>query len=219
MEMFFVIGGIVVFVGGIIMIANHFEKKRREAVANFAMNAGYMIDPDITSFTSQVSGFKLFTQGHSRKAKNLFRGKNGDDEFAVCDYQYTTGSGKNSQTHLQTVCVIRSSRLQLPHFFARRQIALFDFLGKVFGGQDINFDHDPAFSKAFVLQTAGVEEECRQLFDDNVRQHFTQLGPKGIQVESKGEMVVFHCGRQMKIEKMQELIDDALSVRRLFGKR
>ena len=43
--------------------------------------------------------------------------------------------------------------------FVRR--ALFDALGKLFGGQDINFDEDEAFSSAWVLQTTDDEARVR----------------------------------------------------------
>lgn len=59
--------------------------------------------------------------------------------------------------------------LRVPHFFARRQIALFDWLGRTFGGQDIDFPQDEAFSTAFVLQ--GEDEAAtRELFAPSLRQ-------------------------------------------------
>ena len=48
-------------------------------------------------------------------------------------------------------------------------LALFDALGKMFGGQDINFDDDPDFSKAYVLQTNGDEERLRQFMNSKLR--------------------------------------------------
>jgi hypothetical protein len=141
------------------------------------------------------------------------RASRGDEQLALCDYQYTVGSGKHQHTHHHTLCVVRSPRAPLPHFFARRQMAFFDFLGKVFGGQDINFDEDPEFSKAYVLQTAGAEPELRRLFDEPVRSAFTRLAPKGVQVEGRGDTFVFHYGRRLKLERFNELVDDAVAMR------
>lgn len=205
--------GIVGFVFGIIFLARYLEKKRTEAVHGWAQQSGYTLDPDWPGFHASLQEFKLFNQGHSRKLRNLCRATRGEDQLAVCDYQYTVGSGKHQHTHIQTICVVKSGRAPLPHFFARRQVALFDFLGKVFGGQDINFEEDPEFSKAYVLQSSTGEEDVRRLFGEQVRAVFTQLAPKGAQVEGNGGTVLFHYGRRLKVERLNELVEDAVAVR------
>lgn len=205
--------GIVGFVVGIIALGRYLERKRTEAVHGWAQQNGYTLDPDWTGFHATLQEYKLFNQGHSRKLRNLIRASRGDDQLAVCDYQYTTGSGKHQHTHIQTICVVQSRKAPLPHFFARRQVALFDFLGKMFGGQDINFDEDPEFSKAYVLQTATGEEDVRRLFNEQTRSVFTRLAPKGVQVEGSGGTVLFHYGRRLNVDRIAELVDDAVTVR------
>jgi hypothetical protein len=205
--------GIIGFIAGIVWLVKYLEKKRTEAVHGWAQSNGFAPDPGWDAFHGSLQEFKVFNQGHSRRLRNLVRAARGDDQLALCDYQYTTGSGKHQATHHHTLCVVRSSRGALPHFFARRQMALFDFLGKVFGGQDINFDEDPEFSKAYVLQTAGAEVELRRLFNEPVRSTFSRLAPKGVQVEGRGDTVVFHYGRRLKPERFGELVDDAVAVR------
>ena len=208
------ISGVIGLIVGIIFLARYLEKKRTEAVHGWGQQNGYTLDPDWTGFHASLQEFKVFNQGHSRKLRNLVRATRGDDQLAVCDYQYTTGSGKHQQTHQQTLCVVQSGGAPaLPHFFARRQVAFFDFLGKVFGGQDINFDEDPAFSKAYVLQTAVSEDDVRRLFNEQTRSLFTQLAAKAVQVEGRGNTVLFHYGRRLKVEKLGELVEDAVAVR------
>jgi hypothetical protein len=163
-----------------------------------------------------MQSFKLFNQGHSRRLTNLLRGSRDDVSISLCDYKYTVGYGKHQQVHLQTICVLRSPKLKLPHFFARRQVALFDFLGKMFGGQDVNFDEDPAFSKAFVLQSVGSEDELRRAFDHNVRAAFTALAGKSLQAEGFNDTLLYHIGRRLKPEQINEVVDDALALRRTF---
>jgi hypothetical protein len=212
-----VIGGVIVLVGGIIWLAIWLEKKRTEAVTAFAASNGFSPDPDMAGFQGSMAPYKLFNQGHGRKVKNLIRATRGDDQLAICDYQYTTGAGKNQQTHHHTICVVQSPRLRVPHFFARRQMAFFDFLGKVFGGQDINFDEDPTFSKAYVLQTGDAEDELRRCFNDRVRGLFSELAKKNPQVEGREGTVLFHYGRRLKPDRMNELIDDTLSIRQVLS--
>ncbi|MBL8954010.1 MAG: hypothetical protein JNK82_24750 [Myxococcaceae bacterium] len=211
-----IVVGVIGLIVGIFFLAKHLEKKRTEAVHAWAEQNGFTADPGWGEFHATLEPFKLFNQGHSRKLRNLIRATRGDDQIAICDYQYTTGSGKHQHTHMQTVCTVRSGRAALPHFFARRQVALFDFLGKVFGGQDINFDEDPEFSKAYVLQTQDNEGELRRLFNEQTRSVFTRLAPKGVQVEGVGGTLVFHFGRRLGPERFGELVDDALAVRQVL---
>jgi len=211
------IGGAVAFVGGIIWFVFWLEKKRTEAVHAWAHANGYSVDADTAGFQAAMAPYKLFNQGHGRRLKNLIRSTRGDLQIAICDYQYTTGSGKHQHTHNQTLCVLQSGKSRLPHFFARRQVAVFDFLGKVFGGQDINFDEDPAFSKAYVLQSSVSEAECRQLFNERVRGVFTGLSGKNIQVEGRDGTLLFHYCRRLKVEQVPELVEDALQVRGALG--
>lgn len=217
METVLIVGAVIAVVVGLVALGSYLEKKRTEAMTAFAQANGFVMEQDLSGFRSSLAEFKLFNQGHSRDLRNLMRGSRDDLSVSICDYKYVTGHGKQSQTHSQTVCVLRSPKLRLPHFFARRQVALFDFLGKVFGGQDINFDEDPAFSKAFVLQTSGSEDELRRLFQQPLRSQLTALAPKGVQLEAREDTVVYHQARRLKPEQLAELVDDALAVRRSLG--
>lgn len=46
----------------------------------------------------------LFKKGHSRAIANVVSGEYGATAFELFHFQYTTGSGKNSQSHFYTVC-------------------------------------------------------------------------------------------------------------------
>jgi len=207
-------GGFIGFVVGLVLLARHLEKKRTEAVHAWAQANGYALDTDVAGFQHAMQRFKLFNQGRSRVLKNVIRTARDDSSLTLADYRYTTGSGKHQTTHHQTICVVQSPRSLLPHFFLRRQVALFDALGKLFGGQDINFDDDPAFSKAFVLQSIEGDDECRRLFQPEARDAFTALAKKNLQCEGLGDTLLFHLGRQLKPEQFDELVGDAVAVRR-----
>jgi|CXWL01.1.fsa_nt_gi hypothetical protein len=213
---FLVFVGIGAFVAGIIALGRHLERKRTEAVHGWALQNGFTLDSDWNGFHATLQQFKVFNQGHSRNLRNLVRAKRGDDQVAICDYDYSTGSGKNKHVYQYTLCVVHSPRGALPHFFARPQMALFDFLGKLFGGQDINFDEDPEFSKAYVVQTSSAEYALRGLFNERTRSAFTRLAAKGVQVEGVGAIMVFHYGCQLNVERLPELVDDTLALRQVL---
>ena len=117
--------------------------------------------------------------------------------------------------HRQTVCVLGASGLDLAHFFVRPENKLLDFLGKVFGGQDINLEEDPAFSRAFVLQ--GYDAEAtRQLFDEQVRRHFLRYRGRRLQVEGWQESLMVHDGKVRRPGETRDLEDLALSFYNLW---
>lgn len=211
------IGGFVALIGGIIYIAWLVEKKRTEAMTAWAQSHGFQFEGERPQLIQELNQFKLFNQGHSKRVRNLMRGAKDIGSVRLVDYQYTTGSGKHRTVWNQTVCVLTTPGKNAPHFFCRRQRALFDSLGKLFGGQDINFDDDPTFSKAFVLQTAGDEQQLRHFMSPRVREALSRLAGKNIVLEVVGETMVFHLGKRMKPEDLDTLMADAINVRRTWG--
>lgn len=214
---FFAIGGVIALIAGIVYLAWLMEKKRTEAMSAWAQSHGYVFDGPAQPLIDELSGFKLFNQGRARTAKNLMRGAKEPGAVRICDYQFTTGSGKHRQVHQQTICVLKTPGRQAPHFFLRRQRALFDSLGKVFGGQDINFEDDPAFSKAYVLQTSGDEQQLRGFMSPGLRDALIKLSDKNLLMEVFGDTLVLHTGRRLKPDQLEGLVADAVNIRRQWS--
>jgi hypothetical protein len=210
-------GGIAAVVGGIVYLAWWMEKKRTEAMEAFAQSHGYVFEGASPQLIDELSAFKLFNQGRARTAKNLMRGSKEPGAVRLCDYQFTTGSGKHQQVHQQTICVLKTPGRQAPHFFVRRQRALFDALGKVFGGQDINFEDDPAFSKAYVLQTSGDEQQLRGFMTPGLREALTRMADRNVVMEVVGDTLVIHHGRRLKPDQLEALVADAVNIRRQWS--
>jgi hypothetical protein len=74
---------------------------------------------DGPALRGRLAGFHLFSQGRSRKIRNVLRGRAGDTDVLMLDYRYTTGSGKNSHTWEQTVMVFESAGAHFPDFSLR----------------------------------------------------------------------------------------------------
>lgn len=207
-----VFGGIIVAVIAAIGLSIWFEKKRTEGWQTAADELGYQfIGKTSPGSLPNVGRFKVFNKGSSRKVRNAISGSEGATEITLADYSYTTGSGKNRTTHSQTLCLLQSAEFSVPHCFLRPEVKLFDFLGKMFGGQDINFDDDPEFSKAFVLQ-GDDEAAVRELFQPKVRDFFVANKAKGWQFEASGDAVCFHNGRRIKPAEASSLLADGLEV-------
>ncbi|MGV3619520.1 MAG: hypothetical protein ACO1OB_01815 [Archangium sp.] len=214
MQVAFVVG-IVLFVVFIFLAAQYIEKKRREKMQAYAEARGFAFEGEAYSFAGELNDFKLFNQGHSTRVKNAMHGVKDVGAVHICDYQYTTGSGKNRHTHHQTIAVVRTPGRRAPHFFLRRQNRFFDALGKLFGGQDINFEEDPDFSKTYVLQTSGDEELLRRFFSPALREVLTRLADRNFVIEVNGESMLIHRARQLSNhEDIDALLSDATNIRR-----
>jgi len=214
---FLAIGGVIALIGGIVYLAWLMEKKRTEAMTAYAQAHGYVFEGNSPELIAQLAGFKLFNQGRARTAKNLMRGAKDPGAIRICDYQFTTGSGKHQQVHQQTIVVLATPGRVAPHFFLRRQRALFDALGKVFGGQDINFDDDPTFSKAYVLQTNGDEQQLRGFMSAGLRDTLSKMADKNLMMEVDGDTLVLHQGKRLKPEQIEALVADAINIRRQWS--
>jgi hypothetical protein len=138
-----VIGAVV---GGIVLVLYLQEKKRTEAMSVVAAEMGlpFYAQGD-ASLIHELANFPLFSEGRSKKIKNMLHGETSDVEVGVFDYQYTIRSGKHSHTYKQTVAYFRSPELDCSEF-ALRPEKLFDKIGGVLGFQDIDFESHPRFS-------------------------------------------------------------------------
>ncbi len=212
MEPLLIFGGFAVLLVGVIVLAFWVDKKRTEAWQRTAEELNYEFLGKIRpEQLPNIGLFRIFGKGRNRTAKNVIRGSEGALQVTLCDYSFRTGGGKNSSTHNQTVCLVDDPEMAVPGCFLRPEIRLFDFLGKVFGGQDINFDEDPDFSKAYVLQ-GDDEGDVRVLFDQELRDFFVRNRKKNWQFEARGNGVCFHNGRTIKPETAAELVADALEI-------
>lgn len=218
MILFLVFGGFFAIIAIVIYISWLQEKKRREAWRQVAAAMGLTFQEKDESLPGLFAEFKLFDRGHSRQATNCLKGGRDGVELVVTDYRYTTGGGKNQTTHYQTVCILTANDLDIPHCFLRKEVPFLDFLGKVFGGQDINFDEDREFSDAFVLQGQN-EAEVRQLFNAPVRRAFARHKSSNIQFEARGNTILFYHSQRIEPKEVRQLLQDAFEYLHVFQER
>jgi len=203
--------GFAVLIVGLIVFAIRMDKKRTEQWRMIAGDMNFEF-AEKSPGPPEGFGFKIFTRGHSKRRKNILSGEAQGLSVMMCDYRYTTGSGKNASTHTQTICIIRDPDIDLPGIFVRREHGFLDKIGQMFGGQDIDFEDDPAFSKAFVLQ--GEEEErIRQVFTPEVRNLFVEHSKKFSVFEADRDTIMVQTGRYIKPEQAKDLMTLAFSIK------
>lgn len=211
-----------VFIGGFIalaivmMVFAYFaDKKRTESLGELAEEMGLAFEKNGNHLTSEIqSQFDLFSRGRSRKASNLIYGEANGTGVWIFDYRYTTGGGKNSKTHRQTVACIASAELQLPRFSLYRE-GLFSRLGSMLGMQDIDFESHPDFSKQYVLK-GDNEDAVREVFQENVLSFFEQQD-KHLRVEGGGDqLLVYRASRLVKPEMIKDFFAETFGVYREF---
>ena len=211
-----IIAGVIAAVGGGIYYSQLLERRRTAALADVALRLGFNFLTGIPEQQLEALGtFQLFKRGHGKRARNLMRGKSGDAEVVVMDYQYTTGGGKDSHTFRQTVAIYPGAGRTLPeltlapeHFWHR--------IGSLLGYQDINFEASPEFSKHYLLR--GPDETAiRAAFGAEALGFFAQN--LGWSVEAHGgALAVYRSGKRCKPEEFQPFVAEADAVRRALAR-
>ena len=208
---FFIFGGMILFVILLFVYSYYAAKKRAEAIMAIAPRMGFTYRDKAGHLKSEYTHLNLFSRGHSHRVINCLQGEKNGIEVSMADYHYTVGHGKGSTHYSQTICLIKDPSFDLPNFFVRRENKFFDYLGKLFGGQDINFPEDDRFSSAFVLQSKS-EAETRNLFNQRVRDAFLKFAGTTAQIEGQGDTIIVHKGAISKPEEFSLLLKDTFDV-------
>ncbi len=204
------IAGGVALVAAVFGVARHLERRRTQALEQAALRLGMTFQArDDNLEAHEFNQLPLFQRGHSRRIKNVASA--GNQRFF--GYSYTVGSGQNSSTHVQTVAVFDSASRGLPRFELKPE-GLFDRLGSALGGQDIDFEEDPGFSRAYRLK--GPDEEAiRQTFHAGLRQHLVSEG--GWSVEGEGPwLVLYRRSKRIRPDGLADFIESARRISALF---
>jgi hypothetical protein len=190
------------------------EKQRREALRTVAGQLGFSFSPEGDPYLLERLGqFHLFSQGRSRKVRNVMRGDIHDIAVSLFDYRYTTGGGRHNHVHDQTVLLFESERLALPLFTLRPE-GVFHKMAGAFGYEDIDFDGSPAFSDAYLLK-GGDEGRIRAIFSPEVRAYYTRHNRLCTEGEG-GRLVHYRGGRRVSPEWIGSWLQEGLDVLDLF---
>ena len=114
-------------------------RQRREALQSLAAELGLTFYPDDPwDLPGRYGHMDLFQTGHSKKASNVLAGQMDGREVVAFDYQYTTGSGKNSHTSYFQAAVFEMP-IVAPRLWLRRENVL-DKIASWVGHDDLDFE-------------------------------------------------------------------------------
>lgn len=206
-----IIFGMFAFFGLMFWWGSKKEKERRDAVEKFCAQQGYQFQAQSQEFQSQSwKSLPLFQRGHSKQMKNVgSRGERGESSMFF-DYRFTTGHGKHRQHHLYFV-VGRFKDSKLPAFTLSPE-NVFSKIAQAVGYSDIDFSHDPEFSKAYVLR-GNNEASIRAIFSPTILA--TLKHEKGIHIESDTNGILVYT-LPGSIEELQTNITRIQNILRLF---
>lgn len=123
------------------------EKKRRAAAVALARQRGYEIH--VEDKDPPPLGFDLFQLGHGRKVSyHIWWPGSPDSAF---QYRYTTGSGKNKQTHHRS-CALVQVPFTAPHLKIGPE-GFWSSVGKMVGVRDIEVE-SPEFNHRYRVACA-----------------------------------------------------------------
>ena len=205
--------GFIGLVLGLIYFSYVQAKKRTAAMAQVAASLEMTFSEErYKPVELGLAGMNLFKRGRSQKINNLMRGDFADTDCMLFDYRYTTGSGKNSTTHNQTVVAFRIAGASLPQFTCKPE-HFFHKFADMFGYEDIDFDEYPRFSKAYRLN-GDDEAAVRNIFNVSVIELLeTAIDGRPWSVDGAGEwLVIYRAGMRVKTEDCSQFILDCTTL-------
>jgi len=201
----------------VIVVSLYRRKKARERMLimqGAAAQLGWTFSAEAPwNYIPGLDRFTLFTQGHSKQIKNMMYGEASGTKAAVFDYIYTTGSGKNSSTHYQSVVYLEPANLNLPYFSLRPEGIMSKFLS-AFGYQDIDFGQRPEFSRQYILR--GQDEQAiRRTFNDQLLAFYESY--PGTSTDGGGnQLFVYRGGYRFQPQEIRSYVGLGLEVANLF---
>jgi len=190
-------GIVALIIWGIVRV-----RQRREALARLAAQWGLRYYPDDPfDLPARYAHFDLFNSGHTRAASNVMAGRIDGRDAILCDYQYTTGSGKNQSTHY-----FQAVLLAMPILAARmhmRRESIFDKVASWVGHDDINFE-SAEFSRRYHLK-CDDRKFAYDLFHARLIEYLLACGECPT-LEMNGPTLLLYDS-QSKLENFRRLLD------------
>ena len=193
-----------------IIMSDENKAQRMNFIETFAKENGLVYTEKIDELPGLSCDFALANVGRNPSFSSVLTGKNDEDQITlVTDYNFSNKS-EFASGHA-TLMIIQRPYLELPDFFVRDEYLISDTLGKLFGGQDINFSIDPVFSPKFILQGSN-EEKIRALFNQYVRTAFVNNHIKNCRYEGNGEIFMLLSPMIDNQEELWEVYNNCLSL-------
>jgi hypothetical protein len=207
-----IVSGIAVVGLSIFALAAYLDHQRTQAIKQIAEKMGLQFKGEgQAGLIASLGHLDLFSKGRSKQARNLIFGDTEEVKLYLFDYYYTTGSGKNSSRHSQTVAYFQAPDMRLPQFTLQPESFL-HWVAESLGFQDIDFETHPDFSKKFVLK-GPEEQQVRELFRPQLLEYFEQQAPDQLSVQGAGDqLVVFVANQKQSPTGLKSFMDKCFGV-------
>lgn len=211
---FLVIGAVfaLIIVGAI--FAHKANKKRMAALAAMFGTAGFSFEegkdsPGADSAFGRLGAMRGLKTG-SRGVKWHATGENDGIACTMLEHRYTTGSGKNQQTHYHTIAACPAGNwpvleLGQEHFFHK--------VADAFGYKDIQLE-DPEFNKAWRVKCK--DENFALLALGPEVQAWIKAQPKGAAFKLGDGAVCVYKSASVPPDKVMDIVRAATALRRLL---
>ncbi len=204
----------IVIIGIIVIILaicdNLISKARTKAVKKYCKLNGLTYQESSSNIPFKDS-FDITKKGNNPQYKNIIMGKKNETAFAICDFIYETGSGEEIEVHKETIIALMNPDIHMPYFYCRDKNIFFDVIGKMFGGQDIDFAKDKKFSKKFVLQ-GHSELKIRKMFNAELRKAFVSNHVYGTQYEGVSNTFIICYDKFLKNTERNQFLMRAIKI-------
>jgi hypothetical protein len=201
-------------VGGGCSIAYVVKRKRAAGMQLAALRLGFEFFANGDGLTlEQLAHFQLFSQGTSRRIRNLMLGGANQLEVKLFDYEYAIGSGENVENPVQSVICFRAPNIQLPSFSLRPRTLLYK-IATLFGYQHIEFGDHPEFSRHYLLR--GRDETAIRNHFHLEAVEFFECHP-GLSVEGKGSLLIcYRAGKRVEPAAVRSFLDEGFKILALW---
>jgi len=204
---------IIFFVVWVFLQNRQYQRERTISLRATAEKLGFTFKESDTDFLRIIRKSNYLSQCRAARASNCFSKKDEDVEIKIADLHYS----KDGSVRAATTCLLIDYRMNLPSFYLRYEDNLVDGIGRFFEMQDINFDDDLPFSKAFVLQSKD-EVLAKYLFNSEVRNFVMRYAGSAAQIEGAGPTLFIHKGRLEWAPDFEALAREALELCQLLKK-
>jgi hypothetical protein len=201
---------IVVIAAVSIIIRLIISKKRTEALEKNAKIFGLSFQKKpVEDILSQLKSFDLFSQGGSKKIKNLIKGRYSRIKWNVFDYiinkYHTTSQGSKRLTYFVAYTKLDKD---LPKFilstenFATKITSALGFGSKY---KDIDFSNYKPFSERYYLR-GNDETAIRKLFDSKLLNFFASSG-FNMNLETNNTQIIIYSSKRIKPQNLKSFLD------------
>ncbi len=192
------------------------RRVRTQELRALAPTLGFSFTDDEPLLVEELEQFQLFSRGRSKGVANVLSGQAEDTDFVIFDYQYTTGSGKNSSTSRQTVLLLRHPDWDIPPFQLQPE-TVFSRVAHALGFDDVNFEGHPTFSTRFNLRGSSPDR-VREFFTPDLREFF-EAQQKICAEGDRTRLILYRWGSRVAPAEIASLVETGWQARAALAGR